>query len=104
MNGTSTISSSTAGFTISAALAIAVNTLLTIAKELSQPLHDTMQAALGHHWITQSVVIVLIFILFGWLFSRWSVIRGRSGTFLAMILGFTSIVSGVGLLGFFLVV
>ena len=97
------LSAATAGYTIAAALAVIANTLLVYAKETNPALLAAMKATLGHHWTTHGAVIVLTFLVLGLVFSKWRVMRRFNGTFLALLLALATVVSGVGLVGFFLV-
>ena len=97
------VSTSTAGYTIAAAIAIIGNTLLVYAKETNPALLAGMKAMLGHHWITQGTVIVLVFLIIGFLLSKISSRRRFSGTFLAVLITLTTLAAALGLVGFFLV-
>lgn len=95
------VSATTAGYAIAAMVAIIANTLLTWAKESYPPLFAVMKS-LGHHWAIHGTVIVLIFLVLGYIFSRSSFTRRMSGTTLAVLLFFATTLAGAGLVGFFL--
>jgi hypothetical protein len=76
----------TVSFGIALAIASVVNGLLVIAKEKSHAVMAGMQSLTGHHWITHSLAVILLFLglgfglaksgpqmtsrsLFTWLFS-----------------------------------
>ncbi len=70
------ISSSATSFGISLAAASIANALLVIAKEKSPKVLAEMQELTGHHWITHCLLIILLFIILGFILSRWNGGRG----------------------------
>ena len=95
------VSQSTAGYGIAAVVAIILNTLLTVAKESYPPLLAVMKS-LAHHWVVHGVVIILTFFILGYIFSRMPFARRMNGTTLAWWLTVATILAGVGLVVFFL--
>jgi hypothetical protein len=75
-----TLSRTAAGFSMAAAVTLAFNALLTIVKDASEPLHDFMQKLTGHHWTTHGVVILVVFFVLGWLFSKSEAVGKLSDT------------------------
>lgn len=73
---TSGLSRYTISFGLALALVSVINGLLVVAKEKSKAVMTGMQRLTGHHWVTHSAVMLLLFALFGWLFS---LARGRRG-------------------------
>ncbi|MHB8111737.1 MAG: hypothetical protein ACYDHW_17080 [Syntrophorhabdaceae bacterium] len=71
-----TLDRTTIGFGLSAAVANILNILLVIFKELTPSLRQAMAAATGHHWITHGVIVVGLFIIFGFVFS--GIIKSKS--------------------------
>ena len=67
---TASVSKYTISFGLSAALASVVNALLVVAKEKSPAVQAGMQRLTGHHWVTHSAIILILFGFFGWLFAR----------------------------------
>ncbi|OGG49982.1 hypothetical protein A2763_03440 [Candidatus Kaiserbacteria bacterium RIFCSPHIGHO2_01_FULL_54_36] len=95
------LNKTTAGYVIAAIIAIAANTALVFAKELYEPLKAGMKASLGHHWITHAAIIVALFLVLGFILSKWPL--GRiNGTFLAIVLFLVTAAASVGIIGFFL--
>lgn len=92
----------TAGFTLSAAIAIVFNTLLVFAKETYPELNAAMKNLLGHHWITHGVVVVLVFLVFGFFLSKMTGIQKMRAATLTTILIVSVVLSGLGIFGFFL--
>jgi hypothetical protein len=56
-------------FGLSLALSSVVNALLVVVKEKSPTVVAQMQKITGHHWVTHSAFVVLLFFLCGWLFT-----------------------------------
>jgi hypothetical protein len=65
-----TVSKLTVPFGLSVAVCAVVNALLVITKEKSAAVSDWMRKITGHHWITHVVIILALFALLGWSFSR----------------------------------
>jgi hypothetical protein len=95
----------TVSFGLSLALCSVLNALVVVANEKSPAVAAAMQRLTGHHWITHSAGIVVLFVLFGWLFS---LLNGGRGPQLApgRLLGFVAggiLAGGVLIIGFYLV-
>ena len=72
----SNISKYTVAYGLSLAIVSVVNSLLVLLKEMSEGVHAWMAKLTGHHWVTHSIFIVLLFVLLGWLFGRADEGRG----------------------------
>ena len=99
------ISKSARAFGIALALASIANSLLVVVKEKSPALQAEMKKLTGHHWITHAIVIVGIFLVSGWIFSK---LNGAQGIRIATGKLIAALVSGVALagliiLGFYLI-
>ena len=70
------VSKCTISFGWSLALCSVLNALLVVAKEKSPKLQGTMKSIAGHHWIAHSAIVVLLFVVFGWLFASAAKNRG----------------------------
>lgn len=57
-------------FGVALAIASVVNAVLVIVKEKSPRVMDGMKMLTGHHWITHSLVVVLLFLGLGWGLAR----------------------------------
>ena len=66
----SNIGKYTVAYGLSLAIVCVVNALLVVLKEMSESVHGWMMRLTGHHWVTHSIFIVLLFALLGWLFGR----------------------------------
>jgi len=64
------VSKYTISFGLSLALSSVLNALLVVAKEKSQVVTAGMQKITGHQWVTHVAIILILFVLLGWLFAR----------------------------------
>lgn len=62
-----TVSRYTISFGLAVAVCSIVNALLVIAKEKSRAVQNEMQKLTGHHWITHVLVVLALFLAFGFL-------------------------------------
>jgi pheromone shutdown protein TraB len=85
-----------AGFGIAASVAIVFNTLLVWAKETSPALTAWMKALTSHHWISQGLFTVLVFLILGVVFSK-SKLKLKTSTLTWTIL-LSSVVSALGII------
>ena len=66
----------TSGFGLALALCSVANAVLVVIKEKSPAVMSLMKKIGGHQWIGHVAVILVLFFLSGWLFSR----TGTAGT------------------------
>jgi len=99
------VSKYTVSFGLSLAICSVANALLVIAKEKSPALQAAMKKMTGHHWITHSVVIILLFLALGFLLGQVQGGRGDSSAVNRLIKFIaTGIVSaGALIIGFYLI-
>jgi hypothetical protein len=64
-----TLDKTTIGFGLSAAVMSILNALLVILKETTPSVLAAMTRATGHHWTTHGIIVIVIFILLGFIFS-----------------------------------
>lgn len=97
----------TAGFGVASVIVIILNTILTIAKEMYPPLLAFMKNisifGIKHHWLVHGLVILILFLLLGWYFSKKETIKKISGASLSKALIWTTIISSLGIVVFFLI-
>ena len=86
------VSKYTISFGLALALASVVNGLLVVAKEKLPAVLNGMQKLTGHHWVTHSVIVVGLFVFFGWLFAQFN---GGQGIRLTISRLIGSFVAGV---------
>lgn len=91
-------------FGLALAIASVVNGLLVIAKEKSPSVMAGMQNLTGHHWVTQSAIVLSLFALLGWLFARVNGGQGIKITANRLIATLASgvVAGGVIIVGFYL--
>ena len=96
----------TVGFGVAAIVASVASMLLTIVKESYPPLLAFMKSisVLGvkHHWLVHGLVIVILFYVLGWLFSKSKYAENVRGTSLATTLALATVVSSLAIFGFYL--
>jgi hypothetical protein len=99
------LSKNTVSFGLALALCSVINALLVVVKEKSPAVAAAMQKITGHHWVTHSAFVVLLFVLCGWLFSLLN--GGRGPQFAAgRVLGIVTagvLAGGLIIIGFYLV-
>ena len=102
---TANVSKYTISFGLSAALASVINAVLVVAKEKSQAVQAGMQKLTGHHWVTHSVIILVVFGFCGWVFARANGGQGPKmsvnrliGTIVAGV-----VMGGLVIVGFYLI-
>lgn len=61
------------GFGLSFAITSIITSLLVIIKESFEPVLDFMKTLSGHHWVTQGIFTILLFIILGFILSRDSI-------------------------------
>ena len=70
METTQALNKSTIAFGLSYGITSLLNAFLVIIKENNNMVLSWMKMATGHHWITHSIIIMVIFLFLGWLFGR----------------------------------
>lgn len=58
------------GFGISFLVTSIFNGLLIVAKESYAPMKSWMKSLSGHHWITHGIIVIALFIVLGYIFSK----------------------------------
>ena len=91
-------------YTVSFGLALAIttlfSTLLVIVKELSDhTVLPLMKAATGHHWVTHTVLDVILFVVLGLLLTKVQISPQR----LTRIIVGAAIVGSLIIAGFYLI-
>jgi hypothetical protein len=91
-----------AGFGLSLIVTNLLSAVILLFKELSANVMSAMKAALGHHWTTHGVILIVVFVILGFIFSgmklgtKWDSQKMLKYIILAVI------ISGVITAGFFL--
>jgi len=99
------ISKTTISFGLSAALASVVNALLVVAKEKDPTVMAALQKLTGHHWVSHSAIILVLFAVFAWIFAKANGGRGIQITANGLIGTLVSgvVIGGLVILGLYLV-
>lgn len=85
-----------AAFGLSAAVAIAFNTVLAWSKDAFEPLNRLMASLTGHHWITHGLADVALFLVLGTGLSWVGRPRQLSDGLIIGVAG-TAVAAGAGL-------
>jgi hypothetical protein len=72
-----TVSRATTSFGLSLAVCAVVNAVVVILKEKKRGVMAWMQRATGHHWITHSIFLLVLFFLLAGVFA--SISKGQEG-------------------------
>ncbi len=95
----------TQSFGVSFAIVSVFSALLVILKEThEETVLAWMKAATGHHWVTQGVLDLILFVVLGWALSRLhngQGMRVSANGLISLIVG-SVVVSGVLIVGFYL--
>ncbi len=99
------VSKYTTAFGLSLAFCSVANAILVIAKERSPALQSAMKRLTGHHWITHSIVILVLFVLCGWLLARPNQGKGVAITPNSLIKTVVGgvVAAGLMIVGFYLI-
>ncbi len=98
------ISKYTVSFGLSLALASVVNAILVVAKETCPTVMAGMQKLTGHHWVSHSAIVLILFAVLGWAFARAHGGRGVNISLNRLIATLVSAVAigGLAIFGFYL--
>src|ERR1017187_5124213 len=99
------VSRTTISFGLSVALISVINAMLVVAKEKNPTVMAGLQKLTGHHWVSHSAIILILFGFFGWLFARANGGQGLKMTVNSLIGTLVSgvVIGGLIILGFYLV-
>jgi hypothetical protein len=99
------VSRTTISFGLSVALTSVINAMLVVAKEKNPTVMAGLQKLTGHHWVSHSAIILILFGFFGWLFARANGGQGLKMTVNSLIGTLVSgvVIGGLIILGFYLV-
>ena len=89
------------GFGISFLIASILNGLLIISKESYAPLKSWMKSLSGHHWITHGIFVIVLFIVFGYIFSKTGIDKKIDADKISCLVIAGTIVGGLIIVGFF---
>jgi hypothetical protein len=89
------------GFGISFLIASIFNGLLIIAKESYAPLKNWMKSLSGHHWITHGIIVIVLFIILGYIFSKTEMDKKIDANNTSGLVIVGTVLGGLIIVGFF---
>jgi hypothetical protein len=89
------------GFGISFLIASIFNGLLIIAKESYAPLKNWMKSLSGHHWITHGIIVIVLFIILGYIFSKTDMDKKIDANNTSGLVIVGTVLGGLIIVGFF---
>ena len=92
----------TAGFGLSLVVVSFLNAIILIVKEENTAVMSALKAALGHHWITHGLIVIVVFIILGFVFSNVKLESKLNSSKLQKYIIWSVIISGVVIAGYFL--
>ncbi len=95
----SALSKSTISFGLALALASVINGLLVVAKEKSPTVMTGLQKMSSHHWLSHAIIVVALFVMFGWIFNN----KGIAASRLIRLLVSGVVLGGLIIVGFYLI-
>ncbi len=100
----STLSKNSVSFGLALAATSVINAIIVVAKEKSDAVMNGMKKVSGHHWTTHTVLVLVLFGLFAWLFGRANKGQGMTITAGRLISTLLSgvVVAGLIIVGFYL--
>jgi uncharacterized membrane protein SirB2 len=90
------------GFGLSLAITSILNTIILLVKETSASVMNAMKAATGHHWITHGMIVIILFVLLGFVFSNMKIETKWDSQRMLRYIVLATIISGVVIAGFYL--
>lgn len=97
-NNSTTLPKYAVSFGLSLAVCSVINALLVIAKEKNPAVQQAMQKLTGHHWITHSSIVLVLFVILGLLIPNISMSASR----LIKIVLAGVVISALLIIGFYL--
>src|ERR1700739_1390869 len=85
-------------FGLSLSVCSIINALLVVAKEKNPAVQSAMQKLTGHHWVTHSAIVLILFLVLGLLFSN---VRMSANQLINIVLAGV-LVSALMIIGFYL--
>jgi hypothetical protein len=91
-----------AGFGISLVVTSFLNAVILIVKEKNDAVMSAMKAVLGHHWTTHGAIVVIVFLVLGFIFSGMKLETKFDSRQMLKYITWAVIISVVIIAGFFL--
>jgi hypothetical protein len=91
-----------AGFGLSLIVTSLLNAAILLIKETNDGIIKAMKAAMGHHWTTHGVIIIVVFVLLGFIFSYMKLETKWDSQRMLKYIIWAVIISGAVCAGFYL--
>jgi hypothetical protein len=91
-----------AGFGMSVAVTSVLNAIILLIKEKNDAVMGAMKAALGHHWTTHGAIVIIVFLVLGFIFSAMKLETKFDSHRMLKYIIWGVIIGGVITAGFFL--
>lgn len=92
----------TAGFGVSYAVTSILSAIIVVLKESSEGFHDKLAAITGHHWVSQGLLDIVVFLVLGFILTRMGGGLRMSGNALVTTIVAATVLSGLIITGYFL--
>jgi hypothetical protein len=92
----------TAGFGLSLIVTSLLNAIILLIKETNDSVMAAMRAALGHHWTTHGAIVIIVFVVLGFVFSCMKIEEKWDSQKMLKFIILATIISGVIIAGYFL--
>ena len=92
----------TAGFGLSLIVTSLLNAIVLIIKETNNSVMSAMKAALGHHWTTHGAIVIIVFVVLGFIFSSMKIEEKWDSQKMLKFIILATIIGGIIVAGFFL--
>jgi ABC-type multidrug transport system permease subunit len=102
MTNTAKMEKYTAGFGLSLVVTSILNALILLIKELNAAVMSALKAALGHHWTTHGAIVIILFVVLGFVFSCMKIEEKWDSQKMLKYIVWATIISGLIIAAFFL--
>ena len=92
----------TAGFGLSLIVTSLLNAVILLIKETNDSVMSAMRAALGHHWTTHGAIVIIVFVVLGFVFSNMKFEEKWDSQKMLKFIVLATIIGGIIVAGFFL--
>jgi len=99
-DATMQLSAKISGWGMAFAYTVLFNAVLTVLKEITPPLLAVMKA-LGHHWVTQGALDIIVFVVLGIVLTNTG--KQMDGVKLANWIAGSTVLGGLIIFGFYLI-
>lgn len=101
MNNNGKIDNFTGAFGLSLIVTSFLNAAILILKEKNEAVMGAMKQAMGHHWITHGTIVIVLFIVLGFVFAALKLGTKIDDKQMLKYIVWGTIISGLIIAGFF---